>query len=220
MAASTCPPLQRVLVIGTSGAGKSTFAARLAQRLGCPHVELDDLFWGPQWTPKPPPRFAALVAAAAAAERWVIDGNYSSVQALLWPRATQVVWLNYSRPRVMWRVLGRTLSRLLTGRELWHGNRETWRRAMLSRESILRWAWTTHAQRARRFQVLREEGAHPHLQWVELDSPRQAAAWLRSLPGGSAAKAEAKAEVKANTRLMQLRRRRSAHAPASRPAPA
>lgn len=176
----TTPRPQRVLVIGTSGAGKSTFAARLAHRLACPHVELDDLFWGPRWTPKPPPQFAALVAAAAAGERWVIDGNYSSVQALLWPRATHVVWLNYSRPRVMWRVLRRTLSRLLARRELWHGNRESWRRTLLSRESILAWAWTTHAQRARRFQALRDEGVHPHLHWVELDSPRQAAAWLQA----------------------------------------
>ncbi|WP_436796679.1 AAA family ATPase, partial [Escherichia coli] len=46
-----------VVVVGTSGAGKSTFSAALAARLGCTHVELDRLYWGPGWQAVPHERF-------------------------------------------------------------------------------------------------------------------------------------------------------------------
>ena len=47
------PPMQRINVIGSSNAGKTTLARELAERLGFTHVELDALFWGPGWTPVP-----------------------------------------------------------------------------------------------------------------------------------------------------------------------
>ena len=105
--------LQRVLVVGSCGAGKSTFARALAPRLGRPVVELDALHWGPDWTPKPREAFRALAAAAAAREGWIADGNYSAVRDLLWPRAQTVFWLNYPFHTVMVRALRRTLRRSL-----------------------------------------------------------------------------------------------------------
>lgn len=123
----------RVVVVGTSGAGKSTFSAALAARLGCTHVELDRLYWGPGWQAVPHERFEHAVEQATTAPRWVADGNYSAVRELLWGRATHVVWLNFGRWTVFSRVLRRTLARGLLRTRLSHGNRESMRMAFCSR---------------------------------------------------------------------------------------
>lgn len=175
--------LQRVVVVGMSGAGKSTLARQLAQALHLPHVELDALFWGPHWEPHFPADFRASVSAAVQGERWVVDGNYSSVRHLVWPRATAIVWLNLSLPRVFGRVLARTLRRAATGQVLWSGNRESWRRAFFSRESILWWVLRNHAPRRRQFAALKQAGGSGPPVWIELRSPRQVDAWLQSVEG-------------------------------------
>lgn len=172
----------RVLVIGTSGAGKTTFARALAARLGCSHVELDDLFWGEHWTPRPTAQFLASVQAAAAAERWVIDGNYSVARDTLWPRATHVVWLNFGRFTVLRRIFVRTVERAVLRRPLWQGNRESLRRAFFSRESILVWSATTFDKNRVQYAGLRASKQFPRLSWHELRSPREAVAFLRAQP--------------------------------------
>jgi adenylate kinase family enzyme len=62
-------PNARVVVVGTSCAGKSTFAQSLAAARGCAFIELDDLHWSPDWTPRPPAAFLQSVEAAAAGSR-------------------------------------------------------------------------------------------------------------------------------------------------------
>jgi adenylate kinase family enzyme len=126
------PDLSRVVVIGTSCAGKTTFAQRLARILGSPHVELDALHWGPAWTPRP--AFRDDVSAAVQHEHRVIDGNYSVVRDLTWRRCTAIVWLDYSFPRVFARALRRTARRIITRERLYGGNRETLGKALFDRE--------------------------------------------------------------------------------------
>jgi adenylate kinase family enzyme/ribosomal protein S18 acetylase RimI-like enzyme len=172
---------QRIVVVGTSCCGKTVFARRLAQSLGYSYVELDELFWGPQWTPKPDAEFRRLVEAAASAPRWVADGNYGRVRDILWPRATTVVWLNYSFARVLLRAFRRTLGRLITREPLWHGNKESVRLSFLSRQSILLWVITTFHRRRDELAGLRASGRHPHLSWVELRRPGDAKPYLRTL---------------------------------------
>ncbi len=81
----------RISVIGTSGAGKTTFARRLAEAVGAPYVELDAINWQPGWrdlATHDPAEFRRRVAEAAAAEAWVSDGNYSGVQDLILARVS------------------------------------------------------------------------------------------------------------------------------------
>ena len=170
----------RFIVVGTSGAGKSTFARALARNLGCPYVELDALFWGPDWTPKQPDVFEELARSAAAGERWVIDGNYTPIRDIVWPRGTHLVWLNFSRATVMLRILRRTISRAATQQPLWHGNRESARRAFFSRKSILLWSATTFGKNRVKYPKLQSENRHSNLTWVELRSPTEAKAFLAS----------------------------------------
>lgn len=171
----------RIVVIGSSCAGKSTFATHLASAIGCPRIELDELFWSSNWTPKPQTEFLRLVAAAAEKEAWVAAGNYSSARNVLWPRATTIVWLNYSLPLVLWRGLKRTIGHVVSRKVLFHGNRESFRQSFFSRDSILWWIVTTYSQHRKEFAALRASGDFSHLQWLEARHPRAAAEFLRQL---------------------------------------
>ena len=175
--------LRRVAVVGTSCAGKTTFAAALAAQLQVPHIELDALHWRAGWIPVPRQDFRQAVATAVAAERWVSDGNYGVVRDLVWGRATAVVWLDYPFATVLRRALYRTARRALLREELYGGNRETFRKALLSRDSILWWVVTTHGRRRREFPVLFEQAAFAHLEVAALGSPREAGSFLRRHAG-------------------------------------
>ena len=171
--------LERIVVVGSSCSGKTTYAKRLAASLGHDHLELDALHWLPNWVERPDKEFRALVSTAAAANGWVIDGNYSIVRDLIWPRATCVVWLNYGFPIVFARALRRTLRRSLTREELYSGNRESLRRSFLHRDSILLWVITTYKRRKKSFLQLRASNVFNHLQWVEFRKPCDAEHFLR-----------------------------------------
>ena len=129
--------MKRVVVIGSSGAGKSTFAKKLADILGEPHIELDTLHWEENWTVPVIDDFRARVSTVISAERWVVDGNYSVVRDLVWAKATTVIWLNYSLRIALWRVFWRSLRRAVTKETLFAGNRETFGSLFLSRKSLL-----------------------------------------------------------------------------------
>ena len=140
-------PMRRVSVVGCSGAGKSAFAARLAQTLAVRHVELDALHWGPNWVAADRGEFRDRVGAVVETDAWVIDGNYwGKLGSSVWDRADTIIWIDPPRWRTMWQVVTRTLRRVLTGRELWNGNVEDWRRLVSFRPDtgIVAWAWTSY----------------------------------------------------------------------------
>jgi adenylate kinase family enzyme len=172
----------RVLVVGTSGAGKTALAARLARRLGGAHIELDEFKHGPDWTERSAEEMRARTAAAVdGVDVWVADGNYIEVRDVLWPRATTLVWLDYSRSRVMSRVVRRSIARAVTRRELWNGNRSDWRR-WGDPDHPIRWAWRTHAAKREEYEHISALPEWSHLEVVRLRRPREVKALL-SLTG-------------------------------------
>ena len=173
--------MARIVVIGTSCVGKTTFARALGRVFSFPHVELDALYWQLNWTPRPPEEFRKLVEQELSQDCWITDGNYSVVRELVWSRATTVIWLNYSFPVVLWRALTRTLRRVLTREELFSGNRESLRMAFLSRESILWWVITTFHRRRRQYRQLFDTATIPELAFVEFRSPSEARHFLRGI---------------------------------------
>jgi adenylate kinase family enzyme len=165
----------RVLVAGTSGSGKTTLAARIAEVLGIPCVEIDALFHGPDWTPRP--SFDEDVRRFSAGPRWVTEWQYGSVRPHLAGRADLLVWLDLPRPVVMRQVVRRTLARRLRRQSLWNGNVEPpLRRIFTDPEHVVRWAWSTHARTAPRIGALLQE--RPDLTVVRLRSHEEARHWL------------------------------------------
>jgi adenylate kinase family enzyme len=176
--------MQRVSVVGNSGAGKTTFARDLAARLGVRHTELDSIFHQPGWTPLPSDDFRSAVREVAAEDAWVVDGNYSEVRDLVWRRADTIVFLDLPRHEVLSQLVPRTLRRVITGEELWNGNREELHN-LLSRDpeqSILVWSVTSYRRVRRRYITAMHDPRWSHIQWVHLDSRRQADWWLSQWP--------------------------------------
>ena len=138
------PRMERVVVIGTSGSGKSTFAKRLAQRYGLVHLELDAYVHGPKWTTVPLDRYRSELAEQMADGRWVCDGNYfDRTVDWLWPQADTVIWLDMPLWRVVVRVARRSALRIVTREELWNGNREQLS-SLFGRDSTVIWAVQSH----------------------------------------------------------------------------
>lgn len=173
--------MQRVAVIGTSCSGKTTFATHLASILRVKHIELDTLYWLPNWVPRSTDDFRSLTTEAVSAERWVADGNYGSVRDIVWSRATALIWLNYSFPVVVSRALRRTTRRVIDKQALFSGNRETFRKAFLSRDSILWWVVQTHRRLRKEYPIVFQEPQHQHLHVFVLNTPRETAQLLHHI---------------------------------------
>lgn len=171
-------PGKRINIVGTSGCGKTTLAARLAEVLGCPHLELDSLAHGPNWTMTPDEEFRAAVREFAAGEEWVVCGNYGRGRDVLWARTDTVVWLDYRFSVAFSRVMRRTFRRCIKKEELWNGNRERLWTHLGTKDSLLLWVIKTHGPNRRKFSRLFEMEEHQHLVKVVLRSSEEAEAWL------------------------------------------
>ena len=106
---------------------------------------MDAIYWGPDWTPADRDDVRARVAEVVAGEAWVIDGNYRGMsQDLVWEAADTIVWLDLPFRSNAWQLVRRTYRRAVRRERLWNGNRETLRKALFSKDSILRWLVKTH----------------------------------------------------------------------------
>jgi adenylate kinase family enzyme len=171
----------RGYVIGTSGSGKSTFAARLCSIAEIPHLELDSLRHQANWTPLPDDEMRRRVESFCAQSDWVIDGNYSFVRDIILDRVTDVFMLDYPKALVMSRIIRRTLSRMITRKELWNGNREDWKFLFKldPEENVILWAWKTYDKRVADFDRLVTE--LPDTVTVHrFKTPAQAKRWLNN----------------------------------------
>ncbi len=99
--------MRRILVIGCSGAGKSTFSKKLSQSTGLPLVSLDKEFWRPGWTMPPRTQWRQRVAELCQAERWIMDGTFDSSLDLRLPLADTVLWFKLPRRICLARVAKR-----------------------------------------------------------------------------------------------------------------
>jgi len=98
------------MVIGSGGAGKSTFARRLGSLLGINVIHLDVEHWGPGWVETPKDEWRRRVGELAGGEAWIIDGNYSGTLDVRLAACDTVVFLDLPRAVCLWRVLKRALT--------------------------------------------------------------------------------------------------------------
>lgn len=172
--------LERVSVVGTSSSGKTTFARRLADSLRVSCVELDELYWGPDWTERSD--FRAKVIERAEEPAWVIDGNYGKhVRDVVWSRATAIVWLDFGFWTTFSRGVRRTFKRVITREELFAGNRESLRVALFDPEGIPLWILRTYRRRRREMPLLAARPEYAHAMLITLSSPSEAERFLRAV---------------------------------------
>ena len=170
----------RIVIVGVTGSGKTTLARAVSARTGVPHVEMDALHWEPNWRMADLDVFRARISAALSGKDWVVEGNYSKARDLVWPRADQLVWLDYPLSLVMAWLVRRTARRVFKRELLWGTNRERLRDHLLSKDSLF--SGRSRPIRATAdYPKLLARPEHAHLQVIRLRTPREARAWLRSL---------------------------------------
>jgi adenylate kinase family enzyme len=171
----------RVLIAGVAGSGKTTLARRLARRWSLEHVEIDALFHGPNWMPRP--EFLDDVRAFASKERWITEWQYTSkgTDEIMTPRAQLAIWLDYPYRVVRFRLLRRTLGRSILRTEMYNGNIEKPIWKLLGTrdpvENILAWQKCTRGNWSTKMPLMPER--FPHLTIVRLTHPRETERWLR-----------------------------------------
>lgn len=174
--------MRRVSVAGISGSGKTTFSRALAERLDVPHIELDALHHGPNWTEARAEELAAKVSAAieAAPAGWVIDGNYrEKLGDLVLSAADTFVWLELPLRVSLLRLAGRTSRRLRRGELLWNDNRESLWGALHPRWGLLSWAVQAYFRHRREIPPALARNAH--LRVAHLRSQREVDEFLSSV---------------------------------------
>lgn len=145
---------RHVIVWGPACSGKTTVTRQIARHIGVPHIELDAVFWQPDWVEKPVEEFRADVSILLEKhpDGWVFDGNYGRIKDLILPLADTLVWLRLPFYVVFWRVLKRTISRIVSRQQLWDNNYETWSKSFFSRESLLLYTisnWRRHVRKGK-----------------------------------------------------------------------
>ncbi|MEU9450836.1 adenylate kinase [Streptomyces sp. NPDC048277] len=172
--------MERILVVGVTGAGKSTLAQALSSQLGLPYLEMDALYFnGPGWAVNS--ELTEDVSRLTAGPRWIVDSlGYPEVRDLLWDRADTVIWLDYPRRVIMPRVLRRSVRRTVTREVLFGGNRETWT-GWLSREHPAWWAWSQHGPRRREIERRVRDPRFAPLDTLRFGRPDDTTAWLASV---------------------------------------
>ncbi len=174
--------MTRIVLLGTTGSGKSTLGAVLAEHLRAPHIELDSWNHGANWTPTPRDEFRRRIEDLNDEPSWVVDGNYLDLAGpILWHDADLVVWLDMPLVTVVLpRLLRRSISRIVRRSELWHGNRETLS-TLLGRNSLIRWAIVSHRRHRRELPLRLAPPALSGPAVVRLRSPREVQAWTAQM---------------------------------------
>jgi adenylate kinase family enzyme len=161
--------LDRVVVLGAVGAGKTRFSAQLAGCLGVRHVERDDLGF-----PIGSQDYLDRTAAEVAADCWVFDGPPYFAETLVYPRATTIIALDFERTVVLRRVLARTVKAMATQ---WP-SRGAWEWNIFSSKHPIRWSWTTWAERRQQMADLRVNPIVKAAEFIHFGRPIEAEIWL------------------------------------------
>ena len=143
--------MSNFVVIGAPGSGKTTIGRALSEKLELEYVELDAILHGPRGIEPSDDDFRDAVLPEAGGAAWVVDGWHErKLGTLILQRADVVVFLDPALPVIVGRLLRRTLPEILRGKELWNGNRQTWRGAFGGRESLFAYALRRHGSIRRR----------------------------------------------------------------------
>ncbi len=174
--------MKRIVIVGSTGSGKSTLAEQLASVFNIPYVELDALFWGPNWQPVDDEIFLGHVIDAIQSDTWAVAGNYRRVRDMIWSKADTVIWLDYFMIINLWRLFHRTIRRSWFQHDLWGtGNTESWRAQFMSKDSLFLWLLDSYARRKQEYPAMFADPQYSHLTIIHLRSPFETTRWLNRI---------------------------------------
>lgn len=176
--------LSRINVVGTTGVGKTTLSKKISILLNIPFIEIDQIFWGPDWK-KPTNRefYDNFKFILETHEQWVLDGNYTKTNDLKWKNCETVIWIHFSITRTLVQLLKRTFIRLITQKELWPNtnNKESLYGHLFTNDSIFYWFFKTFRGNEIIFKKNMSDPKWKHIQFIELKSPSEVDQFLQKL---------------------------------------
>ena len=166
--------MERIIIIGCGGAGKSTQARQLGEKLDIPVVHLDKLFWKPGWVQVSQEEFDALHTRELAKAKWIMDGNFNRTMPQRIARCDTVIYLDFSRFACLLGVLKRVLTTYGTVRpDMGEGCPER-----IDFE-FLKWVWNYNKdKRERNYRLLNEA---EHAETIVLKNHRAVRKFLAQL---------------------------------------
>ena len=166
--------MERIVIIGCGGAGKSTLARQLGKKTGLPVVHLDSIFWLPGWVEMERDEFDRRVLDEMAKEKWIIDGNYNRTMPQRLQHCDTIVYLDFPRMVCLYRIFKRLLTNLgKTRPDMGAGCKER-----IDWEFIC-WVWNYNkTKRERNYRLI---GETTHAKAFILKSPREVRKFLESL---------------------------------------
>jgi adenylate kinase family enzyme len=134
--------MRRVVILGIPGAGKSTFARRLGEKLDLPVYHLDRYFWHPGWKASSQEQFGETLLELLERDKWILDGSYRRTIPLRLAYADTAINLDVPRRIAIWRILNRIFMYRDGGRpDMAEGCPERW----LDRD-FLSYIWRYHRE--------------------------------------------------------------------------
>jgi adenylate kinase family enzyme len=167
--------MQRVMIIGQPGSGKSTVARALGGITHLPVVHIDHIHWKSGWVGRSKPERDALCEQVQAREKWIFEGGQSSTWPERLARADTLIWLDIPLGVRLWRVFWRTV-------RYWGRNRPDMPDGCPERFNweFLRWIWDTrHSSRDAMRQLY--DAVPPEKSKYHLTSARKVTQFLTSL---------------------------------------
>ena len=166
--------MERVIIIGCGGAGKSTLARKMGEKTGLPVVHLDKLFWKPGWVESAKAEIDEIIRREMEQPRWIMDGNYNRTQAQRIARCDTVIYLDFSRIACLLGVIKRVLTTYGTVRpDMGAGCPERFDL------EFLKWVWNYNRDRRENNYRLLNEATHA--QTVVLKNRRAVRKFLDTL---------------------------------------
>ena len=166
--------MQRVLIIGCGGAGKSTLARQMGEKTGLPVVHLDKLFWHPNWVESSKEEMDGKIMAELIKPQWIMDGNYSRTLTERIKYCDTIIYMDFSRMACVLGVLKRIITTYGTVRpDMGEGCPERFDL------DFLKWVWNFNKnKRERYYSILNEvEG----VETIVLKNRRMVKRFLKSL---------------------------------------
>lgn len=102
--------MRKVLIIGSGGSGKSTFASHLGQLTNLDVIHLDQLYWRSGWVETPKHEWLEIVSGILNRDQWIIDGNYSGTLEVRLKACDTIVFLDLPRTICVWRIVWRMIT--------------------------------------------------------------------------------------------------------------
>ena len=171
-------PYQRILIYGVTGSGKTTLADHLSAILGVTWHSVDDLSFEANWVSVPDEEQRRRIEKICSGDQWILDTAYGTWLDVPLARADLIVGLDYPRWLSLTRLIRRTIARVVDGRLVCNGNRETLK-GMFSKQSILVWHFKSFARKRERIRKWKASAAPPEV--VHIKSRRELNRWLQSL---------------------------------------